>query len=129
MVTWFWWFLFVCNLIVPVTMIGSGRMMWKHCPREINGLLGYRTRRSMKNMETWRFAHDYCGRLWWKLGWGMVLASALAMIPFVDSGERMVSMVGGVVCAGQCVILIGSVFYVERALKRTFFEDGRRRQG
>ena len=28
--TWFWWFLFVCNLVVPVAMIGAGRMMWKH---------------------------------------------------------------------------------------------------
>lgn len=26
---WFWWFLFVCNLIVPFIMIGAGRFMWK----------------------------------------------------------------------------------------------------
>lgn len=65
---WFWWFLFCCDLLVPVTMIVSGRIMWKHPPKNINGLMGYRTSRSMKNMDTWLFAHDYCGRLWWKIG-------------------------------------------------------------
>ena len=47
--------------------------MWKHCPKHINGMLGYRTTRSMKNMDTWKFAHDYCGKLWWKIGWVMIL--------------------------------------------------------
>lgn len=125
--TWFWWFLFVCNLVVPVAMIGAGRMMWKHCPQKINGVVGYRTRRSMRNMDTWRFAHDYCGRLWWKLGWWMLLASVLVQLPFFNSGERAVSWAGGVICGVQYAIMIGTVFLVERALGRTFFEDGRRR--
>ncbi len=126
---WFWWFLLVCNLLVPVTMIVSGRMMWKHCPKEINGMLGYRTKRSMTNLDTWRYAHDYCGRLWWKLGWAMALVSAAVQIPFFGGGEEALSAVAGVICTVQCVILIGSIFPVERALKREFFEDGRRRQG
>ena len=54
---WFWWFLFVCNLIVPIIMIGAGRMMWKHCPDKINMVYGYRTKYSMINNDTWRFAH------------------------------------------------------------------------
>ncbi|MDO4554333.1 MAG: SdpI family protein, partial [Lachnospiraceae bacterium] len=28
----------------------------------MNGLKGYRTSRSMKNMDTWKFAHEYSGR-------------------------------------------------------------------
>ena len=27
-------------------MIFAGWMMWKHCPKDINGLVGYRTTRS-----------------------------------------------------------------------------------
>ena len=57
----FFWVLFACCLLTPVIMLLAGWMMWKHCPREINGLLGYRTARSMKNQDTWRFAHAYCG--------------------------------------------------------------------
>ena len=26
---WFWWFLFVCDLLIPIFMIVLGRMMWK----------------------------------------------------------------------------------------------------
>lgn len=55
--------LFICNLLIPVVVIVTGRIMWKHYPKNINGLVGYRTTRSMKNMDTWRFANEYCGRL------------------------------------------------------------------
>ena len=48
---WFWWYMFVCDLLVPLTMIICGKMMWKHPPAKINGMAGYRTARSMKNME------------------------------------------------------------------------------
>ena len=58
----FWWFMLICDMIIPIVMVIVGRMMWKHCPKHINGMLGYRTTRSMKNMDTWKFAHDYCGK-------------------------------------------------------------------
>lgn len=45
---WFWWFMLICDLIVPIVMIIGGRMMWKHCPKSINGIVGYRTNRSME---------------------------------------------------------------------------------
>lgn len=124
---WFWWFLFVCNLLIPVCMILGGRMMWKHCPKEINGMLGYRTRRSIRNPDTWRFAHDFCGRLWWKVGWVMLWVTVAAQILFFGSSEEVFSIVGSVISMAQCMILIGSIFPVERALKRTFYEDGNRK--
>ena len=80
---WFWWFMFVCNLIIPAILIFIGRMMWKHCPKKINDIYGYRTRRSKRNMETWKFAHDYCGRLWWKWGWILLIISSVAHFPFI----------------------------------------------
>ena len=65
---WFWWFILICDCIIPAIMIIAGRMMWKHCPKKINGVVGYRTKMSMINMDTWRFAHDHAGKLWWKVG-------------------------------------------------------------
>ena len=121
---WFWWFMFFCNLLIPVLMIVSGRMMWKHCPKKINGVLGYRTARSMKNMDTWKFAHDYCGRLWWKAGWIQLIPSILVQIPFYRSSDNIIGIVGTVICTVQCVILIASIFPTERALKKKFSEDG-----
>lgn len=102
-------------------------MMWKHCPKQINGVLGYRTKRSMKNMDTWKFAHDYCGRLWWKIGWIILFPSIFIQIPFLHSSDHMIGVVGGIICTIQCIILIISIFPTEKALKKTFFEDGTRR--
>lgn len=90
---WFWWFILVCDLLVPFTMLIAGRMMWKHCPKHINGVVGYRTRRSMKNIETWKFAHDYCGQLWWKIGLWMIIPSVLVHVPFYHNDEDAIGNV------------------------------------
>ena len=52
------------SLVIPIIMIGFGFLFGKRPPKEINYLCGYRTRMSMKNIDTWVFAHRYCGRLW-----------------------------------------------------------------
>lgn len=124
---WFWWFMFFCDLLIPVLMILAGRMMWKHCPKEINSLLGYRTTRSMKNMDTWKFAHEYCGHLWWKIGWFMLVPSILVQLPFISSTEEKIGIASGIICTIQCIILMIAIFPTENALKKTFKEDGTRR--
>ena len=124
---WFWWFMFVCNLLIPVILIIAGRMMWKHCPKKINTVYGYRTKRSMKNMDTWRFAHNYCGKLWWKIGWFSLFPSVVVQIPFFESSEDVIGIVGGIICTVQVVILMATVFQTEAALKKTFNDDGTRR--
>lgn len=50
---WFWWFMLICDLLIPIVMVVGGRMMWKHCSKHINGMSGYRTTRSMKNKDTY----------------------------------------------------------------------------
>lgn len=92
---WFWWFMFISDLLISVIMLIFGRMMWKHCPKRINSVIGYRTTRSMKNMDTWKFAHDYCGRLWWKMGLIMLVPSVLIHIPFYQSNEKTIGIIGG----------------------------------
>lgn len=119
--------MFFCNLLIPVLMILAGRMMWKHCPKKINGLLGYRTTRSMKNMDTWKFAHEYCGRLWWRIGWIMMIPSILVQLPFIRSADDVIGIAGGIICTVQCIVLVVVIFPTENALKKTFNEDGTRR--
>ena len=31
----FWWFMLICDMIIPIVMVIVGRMMWKHCPKHI----------------------------------------------------------------------------------------------
>ena len=121
---WFWWFMLICDLIVPVVMVIGGRMMWKHCPKHINGMSGYRTTRSMKNMDTWKFAHDYCGKLWWKTGWIMMIPSALIHIPLYHRDKNTIGFAGVILVTIQCIIMIASIYPTEKALKKYFNDDG-----
>lgn len=124
---WFWLFMFCCDLLIPILMIITGRMMWRHPPKNINSLIGYRTSRSMKNMDTWVFAHNYSGRLWWRIGWIILFSSIMIHIPFYKASDDAISVVGLIVTAIQIIILICSIFPTEKALKKTFTEDGLRR--
>ena len=126
---WLWWFLFACNVMVPVIQMSAGRMMWKHCPQKINSVYGYRTSRSMKNQDTWKFAHDHCGRVWWKIGWIMLILSVVVQIPFYHSSEEVIGKVSAILCTLQLIALIASIFPTEYALKKEFLEDGSRREG
>ena len=124
---WFWWFMLIFDLVIPIIMILCGRMMWKHPPKSINGIIGYRTRRSMINSNTWQYAQEYCGRLWWKVGWVMLLPSVLLHIPFYGSSENAVGVMGCILCAIQCIALIVPIYVTESALKKNFTDKGIRK--
>ena len=124
---WFWWTMLVCDLIIPLMMIIAGWMMWKHTPMHINRWYGYRTALSMKNEQTWKFAHMYAGRLWCIMGIVLLIPSVLIWIPFHQSSVTVVGIVGLVVTTVQVIVLIASVFPTEAALARTFDENGQRR--
>ncbi len=119
--------MFLCNLLMPLIMLIGGYCMYKNPPKEINGLVGYRTTMSKKNKDTWTFAHDYCGRLWIKLGLIILIPTILVQIPFVHSGDDAIGIVTLIVEVVQLAILLGSIVPVEKALKRTFDENGVRR--
>ncbi len=119
--------LFICNLLIPVVVIVTGRIMWKHYPKNINGLVGYRTTRSMKNMDTWRFANEYCGRLWYKMGLFMLVFSVLVSVLLLRTNDNTYSMISLIFVLLQCIILIVSIIPTELALKKMFYEDGTRK--
>ena len=121
------YFVFLCNLLIPAVVIVTGRIMWKHYPKNINGLVGYRTSRSMKNMDTWKFANEYCGRLWYKMGLFMLALSILVSVVLLGTNDSTYSIISLIFVLVQCVVLIVSIFPVEIALKKMFKEDGTRK--
>nr|WP_321010480.1 SdpI family protein [Eisenbergiella sp.] len=125
---WFWFFMFVCNLLIPITLIAGGKIMQRHPPKSVNCICGYRTSMSMKNEDTWIFAQKTCGKLWWKLSWFVLVPSVIIQFPFYKSDEDVIGLVGGILCTVQCVILVASVYPVEKALKKYFNKDGTRRE-
>ncbi|HHV28064.1 MAG TPA: SdpI family protein [Clostridium sp.] len=124
---WFWTIMFLCNLMIPVIMILVGYMMYKHIPKKINGIYGYRTSRTMKNEDTWKFAHDCCGRLWFKIGFILLIPTIIAMLPFIHGDIKAVGIVTMIVQGVQVLTLIGSIFPVESALKKNFDDNGNSR--
>ena len=121
------WFIFACDLLIPIMMIGFGLIMWKHTPKDINYIFGYRTTRSMKNDDTWKFAHEYCGRLWCMLGLIMLIPTVIVHIPFYNSSKDTIGIVATIVMTVQLIVLIASIFPTEIALKKTFNDDGTRK--
>lgn len=123
----FWIFMLVVALHIPVTMIGFGRLFLTRAPKNINWFFGYRTTMSMKNRDTWEFAHRLIGKLW--LCCGLVLLP-LSVIPFLfvlGKDAQTVGRLGIIVVALQLLPMIGTLFPVEAALKRTFDKNGMRR--
>lgn len=116
----FWIFMFIMDMMIPLMMIVFGKWFLKNPPKEINSIFGYRTSRSMKNRDTWDFAHRYCGKLWYQCGLAMLPVSVVVLLPVIGKNEDVTGMVGGILCAAQTFMLIGSVYPVEKALKKRF---------
>lgn len=123
----FWIYMLIMDLLVPVTMIGFGKYFKTKAPKEINAVFGYRTSMSMKNRDTWEFAHKYCGKIWFICGWILLIVTIVAMIPFFGQGADVVGIVGAVLLGVQMIPLVGSILPTELALRKHFDKSGNRR--
>ncbi len=123
----FWIFMFIVTLLIPVMMIVFGLIFMKNPPKEINWAYGYRTSMSMKNQETWDFAHQYVGKIWFKWGIGVAVISVVVMLLVISKDTDTVGWVGGGVAMVQILPLMGAMIPTEMALKRAFDKDGKRK--
>lgn len=118
-----WTISFLSNLGLPILMIILGQVLLKKPPKNINGIYGYRTSMSMKNKDTWEFAHRYCGNLWVKSG--------IAMLPVVVLWQVVtarLSMWSILLTQIEVVVMLATVVLTEVALRRTFDKNGIRKK-
>ena len=99
----------------------------KSAPKKINRIFGYRTEMSMKNRDTWEFAHKYIGKLWIRLGLLLIPITVIPMLLVLGKNENVVGTVGLIVSFINTVTLIVPIFFTEKALSRAFDKDGRRK--
>lgn len=123
----FWLYCTGMDLLVPLVMIYFGRRFLTKPPKYINGWYGYRTTRSMKNQQTWDFAHQVCGKVWFRVGLVLLPVSFLLLLPVLGKDVDVVGMWCAGVMGMQVVVMIASIVPVERALKKQFDEFGRKR--
>ena len=84
-------------------------------PKKPNHFIGYRTRRSMRNQQTWEFAQKVGGAEMMK--WGGILWF-LSITSFIVELPKQVETITGVIMV--VVIAVLMVVRVERALKDHF---------
>lgn len=125
--TGFWIFMLIMDLLVPCSMIGFGKLFLNKAPRNINTHFGYRTTMSMKNQDTWQFAHKYCGRLWFIGGLILLPVSIIPLLCVPGREIERIAAVGTVVCFAQIVPFAGSIIPTEIALKRAFDKSGKQK--
>ncbi len=123
----FWIYMLGTEMLIPLIMIIFGYVFAHKAPDKINWLYGYRTRRSMMNMDTWSYAHRYIGKLWQIMGFVILLVTVIVMLLVMRKDKDMIGLAGGVLTALQLIPLIGSLFVTESELKKTFDESGNRR--
>lgn len=115
-------------LVVPVLMALSGLLVWKFPAKNINVAYGYRTKRSMKNMDTWMFAQEYTGRLWVKLGCGLLALTLVVCFCVRGYSDDNVATTCVIMVGAQIAVMVLLTFITEHALKLNFDEEGKRRQ-
>lgn len=123
----FWIFMLIMVLLIPLTMIFFGWLLFRKTPKEINYVYGYRTKRSMMNEETWRFANQYFGKVWYLCGLISAPLSVIAIAIVFGKGPGTVGTVGGIITMLQMLPLIGAIVPTESKLKKNFDENGKRR--
>lgn len=121
-----YFFYLIVSLLIPFILLVVGIYFKRNKPKNINGICGYRTSRSMKNIETWRFAHQYCGDIWVKLGLISLPVTLLIMLLVINKDLEFVSIVETIIVLLQIILLFCSIVCTERALKREFDKDGNR---
>ena len=123
----FWIFMLVMGLLIPLTMIGVGRLFSTKAPKSISMVFGYRTTMSMKNRDTWELAHKMIGRLWFWLGLVLLPLTAIPFLFVLNKAVPAIGKVGAIVIAVQLILMTGTILPVEAALKKSFDKNGMRR--
>ena len=122
-----WFMMLGFNLLIPAIMLGAGKLFSKDAPKDINWIFGYRTTMSMKNEDTWAFAHKVAGAFWWKWGWVALVITAVGMLLLLGRSVEQVSTAGCILMFLQLIPVLAVIPHTEKALRNTFDKDGNRK--
>ena len=123
----FWIFMLAMGLLFPAIMLLFGAIFMKTAPKRINYLFGYRTDMSMKNRDTWVFAHKHIGKLWFRWGFLLIPTTVIPMLFVIGKTENTVGTVGLIVGFINTIVLIVPILFTEKALNKAFDKDGNRK--
>lgn len=126
----FWIFMFIMNLLIPLTMIIFGYIYDKRPPKKPKSKFaysGYRTPMSMKNEETWEYANRFFGKLWFRFGIVLGLISIIVLFCFIRKDKDTVGFAGLIISYVQMAVMLIPVIPTEISLRKRFDKDGNRK--
>lgn len=123
----FWLFMFSMNILIPLIMLIFGGLFSKKAPKKINPWFGYRTNRSMKNIDTWRYAHYYIGKIWFNLGFLVLVLSSIIMAILYNQDKGVIGFYSLLIISVQVILMIIPIYYTEKELAKTFDQEGKRK--
>lgn len=120
----------VVNMLLPLTMLGLGLMIWLTKPG-YGDMFGYQTTWSLKSKETWERAQGIFGRLCTVTYAVISFISLIAgLVPIIWKIDKDVS---GIIVCVLYLVQFFSVFAVigvtDGIVKREFNKDGTRKVG
>ena len=108
-------------------MILLGYFLWKHHPKEISVFVGYRTNYSTKNIDTWNFAHEYCGCRLWTMGWIFELIAFVVNLHVYGIYDGAVEIIRKILPYIEIAAFIVIIIMTEVSLRKNFNQEGERR--
>ena len=114
----FWIFMFIITLLIPTALL----LTWYSCPKlkKINKAHGYRTKRSMKNRDTWAFAQKYCARVSIYMFFPSLLLSLIVMPTVIDKSMTKIGWIGLIITTIQMMSFVVIMISTEKALRNNF---------
>lgn len=113
---------------VPLVLIITAAFFKKYPSKEPNIAVGFRTKMSMMNKDTWDYAQRLFPLYWIKLG-RLLLPTSIAVLFLLYSDDNdYTGRVVIVLMIIQVLLMLGSAAYVNLKLKETFNNDGTRKQ-
>lgn len=113
---------------VPLVLIVTAALFKKYPSKEPNIAIGFRTKMSMMNKDTWDYAQRLFPLCWMKLGRLLLPISIAVLFLLYSEDNDYTGRVVIVLMIIQVLLMLGSAAYVNLKLKKVFNSDGTRKQ-
>lgn len=118
----------ISTAFIPLLLIVIGKIFAKYPSKEPNIAIGFRTKLSMKNKDTWDCAQKLFPEVWIKLGRAILPLSLIILFLLYSEDRDYTGNLVLILMLVQEALLLGSIFYIDLKLKKTFNSDGSRKQ-
>ena len=113
---------FGLTMITPLFLLIFG-VKWKiKTPKNRSSIFSYHTELSVKNDDTWAFAHYHISKLWIRIGIITAIGTLVLMIYLKDNYSAMILWI----LVGQMLFLCATILFVDSLMKAVFDEAGNR---